>query len=56
VRVGDVERSGMLRYSKADKSYRGMIEIPRLKDGSAPDVVVELADVAGNINEVTLSR
>ena len=25
-------------------------------DGSVPDVVVELADVAGNINEVTLSR
>lgn len=56
VRVGDAERSGILRYSKADKSYRGMIEIPRRKDGSAPDVVVELADVAGNINEVTLSR
>jgi hypothetical protein len=56
VRAGSAERSGILRYSKADRSYRGMIEIPRQADGPVPDVVVELADVAGNINEVTLSR
>lgn len=56
VLANGAERSGILRYSKADKSYRGMIEIPRQADGSVPDVVVELADVAGNINEVTVSR
>ena len=48
------ERSGVLRFNKANSSYQGSIEVPVRPDGSPLDIVVELTDMAGNVSEVRL--
>jgi hypothetical protein len=54
LRSGETEKAGVLRYNRAKRSYHGTIEVPKPPPGSAIEVIVELADVAGNINEVKL--
>lgn len=54
VAAGGASRSGVLRYNPASKSYLGSVEIPAQPEGSAPEIVVELSDMAGNVNEVRL--
>jgi hypothetical protein len=52
VRSGSDERVDVLRYNKARKSYQGTMELPRRPEGSSLTIVVELVDVAGNVNEL----
>jgi len=54
VRLGDVEKTGVLRYNRATRSYFGSTETPDAGAGTTAEIVVELADIAGNINEVKL--
>lgn len=52
--AGGAEKAGVLRYNKASSSYFGSIEVAPPADGSGVEVFVELADTAGNVNEVKL--
>ncbi len=55
-RSGDAEKSGVLRYNRARKAYQGTLELPKRADGGAVTVLVELADIAGNVSRVELVR
>jgi hypothetical protein len=52
VRAGSDERVEILRYNKAQRAYLGTVEFPRQPQGTRLAIAVQLADVAGNINEV----
>ena len=54
VRSGNEISSGFLRFNRARKSYNGRIEAPPRAEGASYQVLVELIDVAGNINLVEL--
>jgi hypothetical protein len=56
VRSGTAEKDGVLRYNRARKSYQGTVELPRRAAGDVVTIVVELADVAGNVSQVELVR
>lgn len=56
VRSGTAEKDGVLRYNRARKAYQGTVELPRRAEGDVVTIVVELADVAGNVSQVELVR
>jgi hypothetical protein len=50
------EREGVLRYNRARRVYQGTVEMPHAADGDVFRVEIEIADIAGNVNRVELTR
>ncbi len=50
------KKSGVLRYSRSRKTYQGRVEIP-VRPKSVPlSIEIEVADIAGNIRKLELTR
>ena len=56
VQIGDQEYRGVLRFNRARKAYQGKTEVPLRMNNETLTIEVEIADVAGNINVVTLTQ
>ncbi len=56
LQIGDREYRGVLRFNRARKSYQGKTEVPLRMNDEDMTIEIEIADVAGNVNIVTLTQ
>ncbi|MBL4644998.1 MAG: FecR domain-containing protein [Rhizobiales bacterium] len=49
-------KTGVLRYSRSRKSYQGRVEIPLRPEAIPLSIEIEIADIAGNVRRLELTR